>query len=151
MSKLTTYVRAFVRASLLCTVLALLADKLRLSTVPPGTLAAIINCAFRRAAPNLMQDPIDQCPQLVFCRLAVLNIDSYSVVQSMVGIVSMIGRSESGPSSQQKVTPPRQLTILSINKVVVRFGKEERAIGPATEIPSRAAILLQAPFEYSML
>jgi hypothetical protein len=35
--------------------------------------------------------------------------------------------------------------------VVFRFGKEERPIGPTTEIPSLATILLQAPFEYSML
>src|SRR5260370_10138545 len=43
------------------------------------TLVAIVKCAVRRAAPNLLWDRIEHRPRPAFRFLAAVNIDGYSV------------------------------------------------------------------------
>src|SRR5580704_17042437 len=82
------------------------------SHVRPPTGVAIVKCAVRRAAPDLLRDRIEQRPRLVFGPLAVLNIDGYSVPLNDVSLLVAQRRSANQEPAIFSVSPPQARFIL---------------------------------------
>src|SRR6266478_7317277 len=76
------------------------------------TLVAIVQCAVRRAAPNLLRDRVDQRSRLPFSSLAVLNIDGYSVPLNDVSPLVTQRRAANQKPAVYPVSPPQAHFIL---------------------------------------
>src|ERR1700682_5788346 len=83
------------------------------SHVGAPTLVAIIECAARRATPDLLRDRIEQRPRLAFCPLAVLNIDGYSIPLQEVSLLIPQRRGANQDPAIFSVSPPQAHFILA--------------------------------------
>src|SRR6266478_4023861 len=76
------------------------------------TLVAIVKCAVRRAAPNLLWDRIEQRPRPAFRLLAVVNIDGYSVPLDDISLLVAERHGANQEPAIFPVSPPHPYFIL---------------------------------------
>src|SRR5580698_360595 len=82
------------------------------SHVRAPTVVAIVKCAVRRAAPDLLRNRIEQRPRLAFGPLAILDIDGYSVPLNEISLrVAQRGGANQEPAIFS-VCPPQARFIL---------------------------------------